>query len=415
MLYFFTLRLHFFQENPVVKNETLGLVLLAAVSIVLFLKAYRKKSQLMIGMTLFMLIATGAFSSITAVSAGLIVVVAVISIWLYYRFGWLKLAFVFIFLTYIFHLNWLINRPLTGNSPEFILSPGLGYFFFILTGFIFSLLALIPKKEEISDGFIISSIIWNGLGFTFLLAAISITYFSSNYVPVFISVTLFCLIYAVILQLRSSLKITASMYVLYGFLALSVVLFGIFGLPESYALFALQSLFVLSIALWFRSRFMVVMNTILFLFFMVFYIKGIANLNNYSNFAFMLVALISARIINWKKERLNIKTEIVRNLYLVLGFFMTLFTFYHLFPPSFRTASWILAAILFFLLGRLIKNIKYRWIAIAAMIASAIRLIFIDMSTINIGYRVLIFLVLAIISISVSIIYIKFLTERKMN
>jgi membrane protein implicated in regulation of membrane protease activity len=92
---------------------------------------------------------------------------------------------------------------------------------------------------------------------------------------------------------------------------------------------------------------------------------------------------------------------------------MTLIAFYHAFPATWITASWIIAAILFFLLGILIKNIKYRWLAIAAMVATAIRLVFVDMSSINIGYRVLVFLSLAVISISLSVVYTKFYIRKK--
>ena len=38
----------------------------------------------------------------------------------------------------------------------------------------------------------------------------------------------------------------------------------------------------------------------------------------------MLMAFVTTRIINWKKERLNIKTELIRNIYLIAGFIMTL-------------------------------------------------------------------------------------------
>jgi hypothetical protein len=145
---------------------------------------------------------------------------------------------------------------------------------------------------------------------------------------------------------------------------------------------------------------------------MIFYLKEPAWFNT-TNFSFMLVALISARVINWKKERLNIKTEFVRNLYLLSGFIMTLIAFYHAFPPIYVTASWVIAAILFFLLSVLIKNVKYRWLAIATMVASVVRLVFVDMSSINIGYRVLVFLSLALISISLSVVYTKFYIRKK--
>ncbi|MCF6333779.1 MAG: hypothetical protein L3J11_10895 [Draconibacterium sp.] len=412
LIYYLTLRLHFFQTDPLVKNEILGLIFSLMVAIVLLYKAFQKKSQLMTGLVLLMILITGIVSNSTHFSAALVAITALVTVLFYYRFGWLKLTFAFIFLVYIVHLNWLLNNPILGNSPEFIATPGMGYLYFIVTGFIFSMLAIIPKKEEVSNDFIITSLIWNGLGFTTIMALVIVTYFESNYVSIFAAITFFCLIYSFILQSYSKIKIMASMYALYGFLALSVAIFGMFGLPKSYLLFALQSLLVVSMALWFRSRFIVTMNMLLFLGFMVFYLNDSGSSNS-ANFTFMLVAYISARVVNWKKERLNIKAELVRNVYLISGLIMTLIAFYHVSPSSYITASWIFAAVLLFLLSLLIKNIKYRWLAIAAMVASAIRLIFVDMSSIDIGYRVLVFLVLAVISITVSILYTKYLIKKR--
>ena len=412
LIYYLTLRLHFFQTSPLIKNETLGLIILLIVVGVLLYIALQKKSQFMMGIVLIMLLIVGVVSNSVHFSSATAALTALISMLFYYRFGWLKLAFTFIFLIYITHLNWLLNNPFIGNNPGFIPSPGMGYLYFIATGFIFSMLALIPKKEEISDDFIIGSLILNGLSFTFIMAFIIVTYFDSSYVPIFAAITFFCLIYSFILQSYSSIKIMASMYALYGFLALSVAIFGILGLPKSYPFLALQSLLVVSMALWFRSRFIVTMNMLLFVGIMVLYLFDSSSSNS-TNFTLMLVAFISARVINWKKERLNIKTEFVRDLYLISGFIMTLIAFYHASPASYVTASWIFAAVVFFVLSHLIKNIKYRWLAIATMVASAIRLIFVDMSSIDIGYRVLVFLGLAIISITVSILYTKYFVRKK--
>jgi hypothetical protein len=380
--------------------------------VVLLYIAFRAKSQLMTGIVLFMMIITGSISGFTSVSAGITAATALITIMLYYRFGWIKLAFVFIFLIYLAHLNWLLNSPFMGNRLEFIQTPGIGYLYFIATGFIFSILALIPKKEHVSNDFIITSLIWNGLGFTGIMALIIVTYFESNYVPIFGTITLFCLIYSFILQSRSMLKITASMYALYGFLALSVAIYGIFGLQKAYLLYSVQSLLVVSMALWFRSKFIVVMNTILFLIFMIVYLIDPVNYN-LTNFSFMLVAFVSARVINWKKERLNIKTEILRDFYLILGLIMTLITFYHFSPAAYITASWIFAAIILFVLSLLMKNKKYRWLDIATMVVSGIRLATVDMSSIDIGYRVLVFMALAVISITISILYTRHFVKKK--
>lgn len=412
LLFYVTVRLHFTQTSPLIESETLGLFVLLVALAGLFYLAFRRNSPWMTGMVLVMILVAGIISSSDQFRSAMSCLAALLSILLYYKHGWLKLVFVFIFLIYISHLNWLLSNPLMGNSPAFIQSPGLAYLYFIATGFIFSSLALMPKKENISNEFIITSVIWNGLGFSFLLALIVFTYLSNNYVTVFAAIAVLCLAYSFLVQTYSDLKIIASMYALYGFLAMSVSFYGILLLPKAYMLLSIQSLLVVSMALWFRSRFIVVMNTFLFIMLILFYLADKSDLTT-TNFSFMLVAFVTARIINWKKERLNIKTEYIRNTYLASGFLMTLIAFYHAFPPAYITVSWIGAALLFFVLSRLMKNIKYRWLAIAVLVASGIKLILIDLSAIDIGFRVLAFLLLAIISITVSVLYTRFLIRKK--
>jgi len=412
LLFYMALRLHFFQTEPLIRNDLVGFFVLIIVPGVMLYLSYSRKSQLMTGMALLMLLFSGIISNSIPIASGITALAALLVMMFYYRLGWLKIVFILIFLIYLSHLNWLLNSPFVSHKLEFIKSPGVGYFYFFTSGFIISLLALIPRKENVSDDFIITSIIWNGLLFSLILALIVVTYLSTNYVPVFAVLAIICLAYSVILQSRSSLKITASMYALYGFLALSVAFYGILLLPKVFMLLAVQSLLVVIMALWFRSQFIVVMNSILFMILIIVYLSTAGN-HNPTNFAFMLVALITARFINWKKERLNIKTEYIRNLYLAFGFVMTLIAFYHAFPPSYITVSWIFAALLFFIVGRLINNIKYRWLAIGILVVSSVKLIFVDLSDIDIGFRVLVFLLLAIISISVSILYTKYLVKKK--
>jgi hypothetical protein len=412
LLFFITLRLHFFQAEPLIGNKTAGFLVLCIVPGVLFYLAFLRKSQLMSGMVLLMILISGIVSNSVHILPVMTIISAMLAVLLYQKYGWLKLVFMVIFLVYLTLLNWLLNNPLIGNKPEFITSPGISYMYLFANGFIFSLLAFIPKKEHVSNDFIITSVVWNGLGFSAILALFFATNLHDKYVPVFTAIAVSCLAFAIILQARAPLKITASMYALYSFLAMSVAFYGIVQLPKAYLLLSLQSLLVVSMALWFGSRFIVIMNTILFALLLGFYLADQAS-SNTINFSFMFVALITARVINWKKERLKIKTELIRNLYLIFGFTMTLVAFYHAFPASYITVSWIFAAILFFIMSRLINNIKYRWLTIAALVASAIKLIFVDLSDIDIGFRVLVFLLLAIISITVSILYTKYLIKKK--
>jgi hypothetical protein len=316
LLFYVALQLHFTGSNTLIQSPTWGLIVVLLVLGVLFYIAFHQKSQLMAGLVLLMLLISGIITNSTWLISCSAALTSILAIFLYYRFGWIRLVFIIILLTYLTHLDWMLNNPLKGNTPEFISSPGIGYLCLILTGFAYSMLALIPRREEISREFIVTSVIWNGLGFTFLLTLTAFNYLSNNYVTVFGAISVFCIAYSVLLQQRSEIKIAASMYALYGFLALSVSFYGLLKFPGTYMLLALQSLLVVSMALWFRSRFIVVMNTLLFVLLLIFYASDKTRLSSV-NFSFMLVALSTARIINWKKERLNIKTELIRNIYLV--------------------------------------------------------------------------------------------------
>jgi hypothetical protein len=146
------------------------------------------------------------------------------------------------------------------------------------------------------------------------------------------------------------------------------------------------------------------MNSLLFLTILIIYLSSSKYINGV-NYSFALVSLVSARIINWKKSRLQIKTDLIRNLYLFEGFIMVLYALFHSVPPQFVTLSWTMAALLYFLLSFILKNVKYRYMALGTMISTAFYLFIVDLARIEVVYRVLAFLFLAIISIGISIYY----------
>jgi hypothetical protein len=123
------------------------------------------------------------------------------------------------------------------------------------------------------------------------------------------------------------------------------------------------------------------------------------------NYSFALISLISARIINWKKSRLKIETDLLRNLYMITGFVMVMYSLAHGVPKHFVTFSWTIAALLYFLLSILLKNIKYRYMALGTMICAAFYLFIVDLASIELIYRVLSLLFLAAISIGISMYY----------
>ena len=90
---------------------------------------------------------------------------------------------------------------------------------------------------------------------------------------------------------------------------------------------------------------------------------------------------------------------------MIEGFIMMLFALLNAVPKQFVTFSWTMAALLYFLLSLLLKNIKYRYMALGTMICAAFYLFIVDLARIEIIYRILALLFLAAISIGISIYY----------
>jgi len=73
---------------------------------------------------------------------------------------------------------------------------------------------------------------------------------------------------------------------------------------------------------------------------------------------------------------------------MIEAFFMILLALFHAVPKQFVTFSWTMAALLYFIISLLLKNIKYRYMALGTMICSAFYLFIVDLARIGIIYRV---------------------------
>jgi len=352
-------RLHFYTVSPVVSSKAIGLTLLTIVSVIQLFFSVKRKSLLQTGTALLLLSIVAIVSDTTHFMLPMAAVIATISVVFLYRFGWIRIVYLSIILVYLINLFWFFNNPIMGNPLQAIKIHNLGFIYLFAIGGLYSLIALINKSELFSKSGIISAIILNGLGFSTLLLLNVMTFFPDNYVLLIGSISAFCLLYSVLLQIRSNWKILAAFYALYGFVTFSIAVHGIYDFPRAYFLLAIQSLLVVTMAIWFRSKFIVGMNTLLFISLLIFYLSTSVQ-TNAINISFSLVALVTARVLNWKKDGLTIRTDLLRNIYLVIGFIMVLITLYHLIPARYITLSWTAVAVIYFALSLILKNVKYR-------------------------------------------------------
>ena len=113
--------------------------------------------------------------------------------------------------------------------------------------------------------------------------------------------------------------------------------------------------------------------------------------------------------------RLELKTEMFRTIYLVCLFFTFAFALYRAVPSQYVTPAWTGAAILYFLLSLVLKNRKYRWMAIIMLLVTAVYLFTVDLAHMETGYRVIAFLFLALVLFGSSLYFTRFLRKQKTN
>jgi hypothetical protein len=404
LLFYLTLRLHFFSNEPILSNKTVSVLLLLFLIVLQAYLSYRDKSQGFAALFVIFALTTGIVCDAAYFILPLMILVACGSVYYYYRFKWKPLLVVTIILCYISAFIWLLGNPVIGHPMKLIAEQHSGVVYFLGLGAIFSTPLLFRNTDKSEDDFLTGVTFVNGILYSLLLIFIVLGFFSKNYVVLFSGLTLCCLAYSIVLHSRFDWNFASAFYSLYGFMAMSIALYGIFKLPGVYLLLSVQSLLVVSMALWFRNRLIIVMNSILFLTILIVYLLSSKNVDGV-DFSFALVALISARIINWKNSRLQIKTDLIRNLYMLEGFCMMLLALLNAVPKQFVTFSWTVTALLYFIISLLLKNIKYRYMALGTMICSAFYLFIVDLARIGIIYRVLALLFLAAISIGISIYY----------
>lgn len=404
LLFYITLWLHFLGEDPIIQSQVIGLILIALPVSYLFYFSLRQSSQALVVLASLMILTTAVLTGQTHIMLPLLSLTALFGLYLYYLKGWSALFYFIIFSVYLAHLEWMLGNPVASNALELVKETQGNLVYLFSYGFIFSMAAIIKPKPGFRQIVVTSSTIWNAALFGCLLMVEIFRFYPDSYWWIFSAITIFSLAYSALLKIREAHIFITSFYAVVSFVALSAMIYGLEGFPEAYLWLVLQSLLVVSIALWFRSPLIIIANTLMFTGILLFYlIQG--DPANSTSLAFAIVAILTARFINWKKERLQLKTESIRNIYLIITLFMALFSAYHLVPAKFVTIAWVGVAGLFFVLSFLLKNTKYRWIAFATLIASVIYLFFFQLKSMELGFRVLAFAVIAIITLVTSFYY----------
>ncbi len=410
IFYFATLRFYFFAHTPVISNlliETILLLLVFSGSMVISL---RNKSMYLTGISLTLGYLTALFNNNSYFIFITVLLLSALTVYLKIKYKWDGLLIYGIFITYITHFIWFINNPVIGNEVKFIYSPQINTIFILTYFIIFSSANLIRRnvpKENFME--ILGTSLNIAFGYClFLCVTLGMKGLSFTLLQLLASAVL--LTFAIIFWKQIQSKISTFLFAMSAYMALSVAIINQFPLPQFFIVLCWQSLLVVSTAIWFKSKFIIIANFFIYLLVFILYLVIEGKLNSVS-LSFGIVALLSARILNWKKERLELRTDRMRDGYLISALFIIPYALFHSVPREFVSISWVGVALLYFLLSKLLNSKKYRWMAIATFLITIGYIFILAISDFELIYKVISFLFLGIVMLVISLLYAKTKTK----
>jgi uncharacterized membrane protein len=404
LLYYTTMRLGFFSATPLIPDQYIVFLLLLIVGALQLAYAVRRNWQALAGMAILLLIASALFIDTTHVSLSVVAGASVVAAYLAVSRVWRLLIPFAIFLAYAAHLLWLMGNPIMGHPLQAVSEHQYNLAYLFLYATIFYLPILLEKGRSADEPYAVIMVLLNTLGFSLLVALVTLTHFQERYGAVYVGVAGFFLALAIIQWLKTRRQYAPAIYASFGYMALSIAIYGYAKMPAAFFWLSLQSLLVVSMALWFRSRTLVVINSIIYINVLLAYFAASPS-SNRVNLSFALVALASARVMNWQKQRLTLRTDLLRNIYLVIAFVLIFYTLYRAVPANYVTLSWTATAVIYFLLSYLLNNIKYRLMGISAILLTVVYLIFVDLAHLDPVFRVAAFMFLGLLALIISHFY----------
>lgn len=401
-LFISVLRLHFFSTAPIIPNDyILALLLLVIVTLSMFL-AVKKNTQGIAALGTILLSATALASNNSVITFLLLILLSLSTVYFNKKYNWSVLFWVGIFGTYISHLIWYLNNPLLGNELAFRTESQYNIIF-LLAYLIIYALGNLPSDSNIKEDLKTSSIsFFNCALFDGLFILILFT--SNANAGFHLLAALVLITISIIYWTKQQSKYSTFLYSMSGYLALSIAIVLLTPHPDYYFWLGLQSVLVISTAIWFRSKIIVVANFIIFIIIILAYLITEFH-SGLTLITFGIITLVSARILNWKQMRLELKTEQMRNIYLLVGLLVIPYALYRSVNIEYVNLTWIALSLSYYILSILLKTKKYRWMALITLLLTVGYSFILGLSSSDTSFKIISFLSVGIALIITSVIY----------
>ncbi len=416
LFYFTTLRLYFFSVEPVIKNISVEVTLLLLANIFNLIAAYKRKSSYLCGLGITLLMITALIGNNVYFALSLMFAASVLALFFENKFRWegfytfsVLLLYATFFLFFIISPVSNIKNPISSIEHQSASLPYLSVLSLLVFAMVFSAGNLLRAKSQSEDTSTVVNTLINCCGSYGLFLLLTISKFKDVLPVSHLFASIIFLLIAIVFWVKVKSKYSTFIYSLLAYFALSVAIIAEFTLPNFFIWLCWQSLLVVSTAIWFRSKFIIVANFIIYLLLFIAYLI-LAGRIGWVSLSFGFVALLSARILNWQKDRLELKTEIMRIAYLTTAFFMFPYALYHLMPEEYVSLSWIGVALFYYLMSKLLNNKKYRLMALFTLVITIVYVLITGITMLDPSYRIVSFMVLGIVLIVTSILYTRFKT-----
>ena len=412
ILYVAALRLHFWGGEAVIASRTAVVMLLLVVVALQLITAVRRNSVSLSGLSLLMGYGVALISDQPYLLFMIVALMAAATAYLNIKYGWQNLIFLGIFLSYLSHFLWFLNNPLLGHPLQLVESPFGNVYFVLIYMAIFALGILYRHPSLPENARTISSAFFACFGGYGLFLILTVLKFPAHLALSHVLASLLLLGAAMLFWKREQSRYATFFYAMSGYAALSVAIIARFESPDFFVWLSWQSIVVISTAIWFRSKFIIVANFFIFLLILLAYVIVAGKVSTVS-IGLGIVALLSARILNWQKDRLELRTDFMRYAYLVTAFFIFPYALYHSVPEAYVALSWIGVSVFYYLMSVWLKNNKYRWMALLNLILTVLYLFVMGSSQLDPVLRVVSFLILGVVLLLISLAYNRMRMKRE--
>ena len=407
------LRLFFFgAEHSLSVDGVAGPLLLASVVVANIATAVRRRSPWLLALALV----TG-FVSVLAIGTPWLVflgtaLLLTFGAWAAVAQEWPWLQLLLIPAGYLTFALWLVNRPWQGRSLALQDRPTAGIFFVLLYVLINAMASYRRRVRDEEDAATILSVVLNcGIGYLlFALATLAVD--RAIFGPAHLAATVVFLGMGLAFWHSEQSQIPTFFYAMTGYLALSVALARMIPIPNLFIWLSGQSLVVVATALYFRSKLIVLGNFFIYLGIVFAYIIAAQSETGIS-VGFGIVALLTARILRWQAERLDLRTELMRNAYLASAFMIFPYALYHLVPGAWVPVSWVGIAVAYYVMNLFVRSPKYRWMGHLTLLLTAFYTVLVGIFQLAPAYRIASFLVLGTVLLAVSLIFTMVRARRR--